>query len=139
LHVLSTPPAFVLSQDQTLQNRIILKNLLALKNTSFFVFLLRFLEVTRSRHQSDLTRTSVNQYSVLKVLPSLSFLAIGDFHIIALFESAVNNFFKFLFRSFGSRPVPIRTCRVDRYILYQIKKSFASTFFSFFLFPIQIH
>ena len=38
LHVLSTPPAFVLSQDQTLQNKIILKNLLALENTSSCFF-----------------------------------------------------------------------------------------------------
>ena len=45
LHVLRTPPAFVLSQDQTLQNIFILKNLLALENTDYVIFLIRCLRI----------------------------------------------------------------------------------------------
>ena len=66
LHVLSTPPAFVLSQDQTLQNRYF-EEPLGSRKTSFDFFNLVVIQVTRSHHRKgDLTRTSVNNIQFSK-------------------------------------------------------------------------
>ena len=97
--MLSTPPAFVLSQDQTLQNRIILKNLLALENTSFCFF------TSFSRSDSVASPKWLDPHICQSIFSSQgSFLAvvlIGDsLYILPQEEVLVNNFFWISFWKF---------------------------------------
>ena len=97
LHVLSTPPAFILSQDQTLILKCLLPGFskpagLKRKSILYLVFVLLnlFLESFRVGHVVQLSR-----FVLLFVRRSR-----GDLHIISQCFSFVNNFFQ-LFSHFS--------------------------------------
>ena len=94
LHVLGTPPAFVLSQDQTLQYTL-LKNRLALNYLiQNFVCLAHLLSAFTS---SKLARTFAffGSCSVFKVLPFS-----GDLYSLLHFQRFVKCFFHLFSKSF---------------------------------------
>ena len=96
LHVLGTPPAFVLSQDQTLQYTL-LKNRLALNYLiQNFVCLAHLLSAFAS---SKLARTFafLGSCSVFKVLPFS-----GDLYSLLHFQRFVKCFFTFFRKVFSS-------------------------------------
>ena len=85
LHVLSTPPAFILSQDQTL-----CKSLFPLKTT---VWLSLVFTVFRTSFLNDCKEFSrIVCVSLFSYQGSLPF---SNFYILALHFRFVNNFFKF--------------------------------------------
>ena len=97
LHVLGTPPAFVLSQDQTLQYTL-LKNRLALNYLiQNFVCLAHLLSAFTS---SKLARTFafLGSCSVFKVL-----LMFDSFCSLQRFQHFVNYFFEIIFQIFQCR------------------------------------
>ena len=97
LHVLSTPPAFILSQDQTLILKCfswILKSLLAYKENPFylvFVLLNLFLESFRVGHAVQLSRFFVSfAYRSQRQLPY-------NITVILVCQQLFSTFFAFFF------------------------------------------
>ena len=98
LHVLGTPPAFILSQDQTLIKIIVcLKLILSLTDLLFF-----YCSVTITFVIAPCTLVRLVQFSKVFVTQSLS----SDNYIsISQLPVSVNRFFK-LFSSFFNRNTP---------------------------------
>ena len=112
LHVLSTPPAFILSQDQTLMLKVLIQpEYLAFLNqkqvpTGILIqvlLFLRFALLKAVRSSFDDLKFKIFQgYSLFSYQCSLLFpLCSSDLFVIPQLFLSVNNFFKFIFSDFS--------------------------------------
>ena len=100
LHVLGTPPAFILSQDQTLVKKVCIQFRIAWQFCSCLLFLVRHLNVCSElfslKNFQGLCLLSIVQLSMF-ILFSCRF---RDSHIrLSHLSSLVNNFFNLFFLS----------------------------------------
>ena len=131
LHVLSTPPAFILSQDQTL-NKMVSEEL-SLLRSSYRSYPLASKKSLRAFQVTRLERTSVlfwcfvflsSRCLIYKVHAALQRAFILP-HSVVL----VKHFFNF-FRSFCQRLARLRLTRT--HLVYQIAEFLSRTFFEVF-------
>ena len=124
LHVLSTPPAFVLSQDQTLQNNFILKS-----QIGSFKILTCFFDCSKlidSAEACASTRTFV--FGFVQFSRFLRCRRNGDLYILPLQDTSVNTYFRNTFYFF---PGDLSLSRVLLYI--STKHYFMQALFAMFL------
>ena len=95
LHVLGTPPAFVLSQDQTLNKK--------------FNLLLKLLWVFNNFKNSQKNCWIYFNYILFNFQRPYYFAASSDFIILSLTQLCVNNFFKVFWLSFVSNEIYLTT------------------------------
>ena len=132
--MLSTPPAFILSQDQTLMLKVLIQpEYLAFPNqkqvpTGILIQVLLFLrfallKAVRSSFD-DLNYSLMNLSRLFTVQLSMFFVVFSNFDILSRSEVFVNNFFIFLFQLFRADVLSFLTAL----IFYQIVCRLSTTF-----------
>ena len=132
--MLSTPPAFILSQDQTLMLKVLIQpEYLAFLNqkqvpTGILIQVLLFLrfallKAVRSSFD-DLNYSLMNLSRLFTVQLSMFFVVFSNSDILSYSEVFVNNFFIFLFQLFRADVLSFLTAL----IFYQIVCRLSTTF-----------
>ena len=138
LHVLSTPPAFILSQDQTLMLKVLIQpEYLAFLNqkqvpTGILIQVLLFLrfallKAVRSSFD-DLNYSLMNLSRLFTVQLSMFFVVFSNSDILSRSEVFVNNFFIFLFQLFRADVLSFLTALIFYQIVCRLSTTFSKKF-----------
>ena len=126
LHVLSTPPAFILSQDQTL-----CKSLFFSRQPFGYLSFLLFGSLNRSLNVKNFRESYVFHCSVIKVVVALA-TARSSYHFVFDLSRTFFKFFQIFFRS-----VAVSLTTSISYHVYFLLSTLFFIFFYFFCFSLK--